>query len=156
MSSLTAALRREPGPEVLTIGAGPFFELWWRRARPCITVCDIDERAVELAKRDARSGAGGRRRDRPGPAAAYPDARFDLVVAMDVIEHLPETLPWLRELVRVTTARRNLFLTTPKYASKSLVTIENTALELVARAQGFSRDGPPPVEARPRRFRELF
>jgi SAM-dependent methyltransferase len=157
VSSLTAALGASPGPEVLNVGAGPFFELSVVDARARrITVCDIDERAVELAKRTHGSALAGADAIVPGQPLPYPDARFDLVVAMDVIEHLPEPLPWLRELVRVTRPGGHLFLTTPNYASKSLVAIENTALELVARTQGFSRDGLHPSKLDPDSFRELF
>jgi SAM-dependent methyltransferase len=157
VSALTAALGASPGPDVLNVGAGPFFELSLLDARARrITVCDIDERAVELAKQTHGAALAGADAVAPGVPLPYPDGSFDLVVAMDVIEHLPEPLPWLKELVRVTRHGGHLFLTTPNYASKSLVTLEKTALELVARRQGFSRDGLHPSKLDPDSFRQLF
>ena len=157
VAGLQAAIGASPGPEVLNLGAGPFLELTSIDARARrITVCDIDARAVELAKKlhgDALVRADTIAAGEPLP---YPDGSFDLVVAMDVIEHLPEPLPWLREVVRVTRSGGHLFLTTPNYASKSLVALETTALELVARVQGFSRNGLHPSKFDPARFRALF
>jgi len=140
VSALERALALSPGPEVLNLGSGPFFELerladGGRR----FTVCDIDPRAVELAKKryGARlAGADVLEPDRPLP---YPERRFDAVASMDVIEHVPEPLPWVREALRVLKPGGLLFLTTPNYGSRSLRVLENTALEVVARLQGFSR-----------------
>ncbi len=58
---------------------------------------------------------------------------------MYVVEHLVDPLPWLSDALRVLKPGGLLFLTTPNYASRSLRAIENTALEAIARAQGFSR-----------------
>lgn len=157
VNALTAAIGASPGPEVLNVGAGPFFELSLVDARARrITVCDIDERAIELAKKTHGPALAGADVIAAGVPLPYADASFDLVVAMDVVEHLPDPLPWLKELVRVTRRGGHLFLTTPNYASKSLVTIENTALELVARRQGFSRAGLHPSKLTPESFRQLF
>jgi SAM-dependent methyltransferase len=135
-----AALGRSPGPDVLNVGAGPFFELSRVDIRGRrLTVCDIDARAVELARELHGEKLAGADVLEPGAPLPYADASFDLVVAMEVIEHLAEPLPWLRELVRVLRPGGELLLTTPNYASASLVAIENTALELVARSHGFTR-----------------
>jgi hypothetical protein len=61
----------------------------------------------------------------------------------------------VRELFRVTKPDGMLFLTTPNYASKGLVTIERTALELIARRQGFSRKALHPSKLTPATLREL-
>ena len=58
---------------------------------------------------------------------------------MDEGEHLVDPLPWLQDALRVLKPGGLLFLTTPNYASRSLRAIENTALEAIARTQGFSR-----------------
>jgi SAM-dependent methyltransferase len=135
-----AALGRSQGPDVLNVGAGPFFELSRVDVRGRrLTVCDIDGRAVELAKKLHGQLLAGADTVEPGAPLPYADASFDLVVAMEVIEHLTDPLPWLRELVRVAKPGGELLLTTPNYASASLVAIENTALELVARSHGFTR-----------------
>jgi SAM-dependent methyltransferase len=157
VAGLEAALGASPGPEVLNLGAGPFLELSSIDARGRrITVCDIDDRAVSLARSLHGGALAGADTIEPGAPLPYADDRFDLVVAMDVIEHVPEPLGWLNELVRVTRRGGRLFLTTPNYASKSLVLLESTALELVARAQGFSRNGLHPSKLDPSSFRALF
>lgn len=157
VSALGAALGKSPGPEVLNVGSGPFFELSELDSRErTITVCDVDPRAIELARElhDGKlAGADVIRADAPLP---YPNDRFDLVVSMDVVEHLPDPGPWVRELLRVIKPEGMLFLTTPNYASKGLVTIERTALELVARAQGFSRKALHPSKLTPTSLRDLL
>ena len=159
VAALGAALGSSLGPEVLNVGAGPFFELTRVDATDRrITVCDIDPRAVALARElhgERLAGADVLEPDAPLP---YGDGRFDLVVSMDVIEHLPEAalLPWLVELFRVTKPGGLVFLTTPNYASKGLVFLEQTALELVARKQGFSRQALHPSKFTPTRLRDLL
>lgn len=136
-----------PGPDVLNLGSGPFFEL--SLLRDCgrrFTVCDVDPRAVELAREryGARlAGADVVGVDRPLP---YPDQSFDAVVSMEVIEHVVDPLPWVREALRVLKPNGLLFLTTPNYGSRSLRVLESTALEAVARLQRFSRKDLHPTK----------
>mgnify|MGYP001613381998 CR=1 FL=1 len=52
-------------------------------------------------------------------AARYPDAAFDWVVSLEVIEHLPLPTPHLRELARITRPGGLLLLTTPSFGGLS-------------------------------------
>ena len=140
VAALERALRQSPGPDVLNLGSGPFFELEsLADSGQRFTVCDIDPRAVELAQKRYATRLVGADVLEPDGTLPYADGRFDAVVSMDVIEHVPQPLPWVREALRVLKPGGLLFLTTPNYGSRSLRMIENTALEAVARLQHFSR-----------------
>ena len=137
---LANALSASAGAEVLNLGSGPFFEL---SALPPLgkrfTLCDIDPRALSVARELHGAAIAGTDTLTPGAPLPYPSAHFDAVVSMDVVEHLVDPLPWLQDALRVLKPGGLLFLTTPNYASHSLRMIENTVLEAIARAQGFSR-----------------
>ncbi len=159
VDALSSAIQASPGPRVLNIGSGPFFELQSidRRGREFeFTICDIDPRAVELAREI--HGSAITRSDvlEPDAPLPYQDGAFDLVVSMDVVEHVPHPLPWLEEAVRVIAPGGTLFLTTPNYESKSLRAIESTALEAIARVQGFSRKDLHPSKMTRRRLEDLL
>jgi SAM-dependent methyltransferase len=147
VESAASVLQRSAAREVLNIGAGPFFELS-RLDAPGrrFTICDIDSRAMDVAR--SRHGERIARADvvPPGAPLPYDDASFDVVLSMDVIEHVDPPLPWLREAWRVLKPRGTLFLTTPNYGSRSLRLLESTALEVLARAQGFSRKDIHPTK----------
>lgn len=140
VSELSSALSASVGPEVLNLGSGPFFELsTLPNLHKRFTLCDIDPRALSVAREIHGAALAGTDTLTPGAPLPYPTAHFDAVVSMDVIEHLVDPLPWLSDALRVLKPGGLLFLTTPNYASRSLRAIENTALEAIARAQGFSR-----------------
>lgn len=155
--ALQVEVRDAAGPAVLNVGSGPFLELRDLHVPDRrYTVCDIDARAVAFA----REVHGGRLEradvlepDRPLP---YEDASFDLAVSMDVIEHVLDPVGWLSEVVRVVRPGGRIFLTTPNYASRSLVAIENTALEAIARVQGFSRKHLHPTKMTSSRLRDVL
>jgi len=137
---LSSALAASVGSEVLNLGSGPFFELSeLPTLRKRFTLCDIDPRALALARELHGAALAGADVLTPGAPLPYPDAHFDAVVSMDVVEHLVDPLPWLADALRVLKPGGLLFMTTPNYASRSLRVIENTALEAIARTQGFSR-----------------
>lgn len=137
---LSRALENSVGSDVLNLGSGPFFEL---SALPALgkrfTLADIDPRALSVAREIHGAALAGTDVLTPGAPLPYPTARFDAVVSMDVVEHLVDPVPWLEDALRVLKPGGVLFLTTPNYASRSLRLIENTALEAIARSQGFSR-----------------
>lgn len=153
---LARTIAETPGHDVLDVGAGPFLERDLLPHDRRYVICDLDARAVEAARR--LHGAALVRADviEDGLHLPYGDATFDLVFSTDVIEHVREPAPWLRELERVTRPGGRLFLTTPNYASWSFRLLEATALELVARASGFSRRRLHPTKLDPARLRSLL
>jgi SAM-dependent methyltransferase len=140
VDGLRRAVALSPGPDVLNVGSGPFLELRQLAATPHrFTVCDTDPRAVQAAADLHGVQLVGADVIAPNEPLPYPSGRFDLVASMDVIEHVPNPTRWLTEIFRVLKSGGLLFLTTPNYASLSLNVIEGTALEAIARLQGFSR-----------------
>jgi SAM-dependent methyltransferase len=154
---LERVLSRHPGADVLNVGSGPFFELAeLEDVGARIAVCDIDPRAIDAAKE--LHGTKLARADVIAPGAMLPhdDASFDVVVSMDVIEHVPDPEPWVFDIVRVLRPGGCLFLTTPNYGFSTLGLLERTALEVIARVQGFSRKDIHPSKFSRRRLRETL
>jgi SAM-dependent methyltransferase len=157
IDALRATLVENPGSTVLNLGSGPFFELpELGSLNKSFTLADIDPRAIELAKEIHGGKIAGATVIQPNAPLPFADESFDIVVSMDVIEHVPEPLPWLRETVRVLRPNGVLFLTTPNYASWSLKFIESTALEAIARVQGFSRKNLHPSKMTPHSIERLL
>jgi 2-polyprenyl-3-methyl-5-hydroxy-6-metoxy-1,4-benzoquinol methylase len=157
VEGLSRVVQQNAGKEALNIGSGPFLELETIDARNTrFTICDIEPRAIELAKKLYGDTLAGADVVEPNAPLPYADARFDVVVSMDVIEHVADPLAWTREALRVLKPGGTLFLTTPNYASLSLRVIENTALEAVARFQGFSRKHIHPTKMTPDRLRHVL
>ncbi len=154
---LKIEVARTPGLEVLNIGSGPFLELErLPRDRRRYTICDIDERAIRLARELHGDRIKAADVLRPGEPLPYADNAFDLVVSMDVIEHVAPPEPWAREALRVLRPGGRLFITTPNYGSVSLRVIEQTVLEGIARKNGFSRSALHPTKFDRRRLEKLL
>jgi SAM-dependent methyltransferase len=140
VDALQRVVREGRGSELLNVGSGPFFELErLELGDRRFTICDIDNRAIELARQRYGSRLAGADVLLESGKLPYASDRFDAVVSMDVVEHVHDPLPWLEETLRVLKPGGLLFLTTPNYGSVSLRALESTALELIARAQRFSR-----------------
>ena len=147
----------KPRGEILNVGSGPFFELEQLPTGTRFTVCDIDARAIDLARKLHGARLAGADVVPESGRLPYDDARFDLVVSMDVIEHVVDPAPWLAEIVRVVRPGGSVFLTTPNYGrGSSLAFIERTVLEAVARLQGFSRARLHPSKFDRRRLRDAL
>jgi SAM-dependent methyltransferase len=154
---LKAEVARTPGLDVLNVGSGPFFELaHLPRDRRRHTICDIDERAIRMARELHGDRIKAANVLCPGEPLPYSNDAFDLVVSMDVIEHVNPPEPWAREALRVLRPGGRLFLTTPNYGSVSLRMIEQTVLEAIARMNGFSRSALHPTKFDRRRLEELL
>jgi len=69
---------------------------------------DISEEAVEYNRERGREVSLGSIEQMP-----FPDSRFDLVLALDIIEHVPDDLQALRELFRTLRPGGSLLVTVP-------------------------------------------
>lgn len=76
---------------------------------------DVDATEISKGAIDGLLAAGATVFMGDVAAARYPDRRFDLVVSVEVIEHLPAPMAHLAELCRVTRPGGLLLLTTPNF-----------------------------------------
>lgn len=147
-------LRASEGSDVLNVGSGPFLERPHFPAHHRYHACDVDPEAVAVVR--ARYSDVPAERVHPGEPLPYPDGAFDVVMASEVIEHIVDAGPWLDELLRVLRTGGRLLLTTPNYGFSTLPLIERTLLELLARRQGFTREGIHPNKLTRPRLRRLL
>jgi SAM-dependent methyltransferase len=135
---------------VLNVGCGMFLNLPDLPRQLRYVGTDLDPRAVEACRAHYAAhpipGAPALELAQAGEESLpFADASFDAAYATEVIEHCARPEVWLREVMRVVRPGGRVLLTTPNYASVSLNVIESTALEVVARAQGFTRRGIHPI-----------
>lgn len=79
--------------------------------------------------------------DRALPRLPFPDGAFDLVVSIDVHEHLDDPLPVTRELARVARSGGTVLITTPNGNERKLAVRIKKAVGMDARAYGHRRVG---------------
>ena len=107
-----ARLGLPPGARILDAGCGSGRVL--DELAQYGSVTGIDASPVAVAAAEARGHDVSRARVEELP---FPDGSFDLVTCLDVIEHTPDDLRALSELVRVTRPGGYLFVTVPAYQS---------------------------------------
>jgi SAM-dependent methyltransferase len=135
---------RRPRATVLVIGCGLMHELDRAPADLRIIVADLDARAVAAveSKGDPRIERGivvdGER-----PVDDYITG-VDAIYAKEVIEHVVPWQAWLAGVWRAIAPGGALWLSTPNYGEPWLAALEATALEWVARRDGFTRRGLHP------------
>jgi SAM-dependent methyltransferase len=100
------------GAEILDAGCGSGRNMVELAAFGHVTGLELSEASLERARsRNAGEVVGGSLTE-PLP---FPDARFDLAVALDVLEHLDDDATALRELRRVVRPHGRLLITVPAY-----------------------------------------
>jgi SAM-dependent methyltransferase len=114
-----------PGERVLDLGCGAgrhAFEMYRRGADVIAFDQDADElagvRDLFVAMREAGEVPDGAEADvKEGDALALPfaDGEFDRVVAAEILEHVPDDIGAIRELVRVTRPGGTVALTVPRW-----------------------------------------
>jgi 2-polyprenyl-3-methyl-5-hydroxy-6-metoxy-1,4-benzoquinol methylase len=112
-------------------------------------VCDLDPRCIEVVSEkfpEIRGTAGA-------DLSGYADDSFDFIISTEVIEHVEDALPWLRQIFRLAAPGATVILSTPNYGVSLLPVVEYTFLELVARLKGFSRLGIHPNKYSARKMR---
>jgi SAM-dependent methyltransferase len=113
---LLAVLRKflpEPGRlEILDAGCGTGINLDYLAEFGTVTGVDSSEEAIQFCRR--RGHEGVQRADLTR-LDAFADGRFDLVTALDVVEHIDDDRAAVRELVRVVRPGGMLLVTVPAF-----------------------------------------
>lgn len=93
------------GKQVLDVGCGHGYTLFWlarRFPRATLLGMDIDAHQIEGCRRATRATGVTNLHFRPGVYTDLPDeARYDLVIAIDVLEHLHEDEAMLAKIATV-------------------------------------------------------
>jgi SAM-dependent methyltransferase len=120
----------QPGERVLDLGCGAgrhAFEMYRRGADVIALDQDADElagvRDLFVAMREAGEVPEGAEADvKEGDALALPfaDGEFDRVVAAEILEHIPDDLSAIAELVRVTRPGGTVALTVPRWLPEAI------------------------------------
>ena len=120
----------KPGTTVIDVGAGAgrhSYEAYRRGA----DVIAFDQNAEELAEVDTMLQAMGQAGEAPASAKAqvvvgdalalpYPDGTFDVVIASEILEHVPDDRGAIAELVRVLRPGGSLAITVPRWMPEKI------------------------------------
>jgi 2-polyprenyl-3-methyl-5-hydroxy-6-metoxy-1,4-benzoquinol methylase len=142
---LQVVASENPSGHVLIVGCGLLHEIDTAPAGLQFSVADIDARAVDavMSRNDPRIIAGYVvSPEIPIDVSLSQlgfDGKFAAIYAKEVVEHVNAWPLWLVGLRRALSNSGRLWLSTPNYGEPWLPLIESTALELVARMDGFSR-----------------
>ncbi|MFL5496386.1 MAG: methyltransferase domain-containing protein [Gemmatimonadales bacterium] len=114
VTSLTARLGSLRGLRILDFGAGVGeFATRLASAGGLVECVEPDPEAQrQLAQRGLRGYP-----NLDALVAGEPNARFDLITAIEVVEHLEDPVAYLQRLARITRPRGALFLSTPNFES---------------------------------------
>jgi SAM-dependent methyltransferase len=94
--------------QVLDVGCGGGATMESLRRYGRVQGMEISEEAVEYNRARGREVSLGYIERMP-----FPDSRFDLALALDIIEHVPDDLQALRELFRIIRPGGSLLITVP-------------------------------------------
>jgi SAM-dependent methyltransferase len=111
MSLLRRHLPRGGNLEILDAGCGTGINLDYLAEFGTVIGADVSEEAIEFCRR--RGNSSVRRADLR--ELDWPDASFDLVTALDVIEHIDRDDAAVHELARVTKPGGHLLVTVPAF-----------------------------------------
>lgn len=156
--ALVRIVRRYHRPRVLVVGCGLEPTLPGL-PEAVFHACDLDPRAIDACKRAlpemaSRLAACPSELELPSEGELAGD--FDVVIAKEVVEHLPDPAPWARLLASRVKLGGVLLLTTPNYGLDStLGLLESTVLEWIARRDGYSRRHIHPSKFTARSFARL-
>jgi 2-polyprenyl-3-methyl-5-hydroxy-6-metoxy-1,4-benzoquinol methylase len=149
---------RCPGARVLVVGCGlePFFP-----GVRGVTFygCDLDPQAIAESQRlfpEMRERLAVCPSENTLPSEGTFAGDFDVVLAKEVVEHLPAPEPWAQMLAERVKIGGALLLSTPNYGlDSSLGILERTVLEWVARKDGYTRAHIHPSKFDRRRLHDL-
>jgi 2-polyprenyl-3-methyl-5-hydroxy-6-metoxy-1,4-benzoquinol methylase len=104
------------GQQVLEIGCGPGqFALWLAQQGGEVIAGDFSGEACRIAREIAGDRADVRRLDAQNLVEPLGRDRFDLVVCLETLEHVPDHDRALREIVAVTKPGGRIVVSTPNY-----------------------------------------
>jgi 2-polyprenyl-3-methyl-5-hydroxy-6-metoxy-1,4-benzoquinol methylase len=149
--------RLAEGGRVLDLGCGDgLFTHLAAMQKVNVVGLDPEERAIEQARertaRQAYPGTAPAFARGAGDAMPFEDGAFDLVFALDVIEHLRNPVAVLREIVRVLAPCGRLLLTTPAWqlgawSDPTYHVTEYAPEELVRQVEAVNRRGTARLKA---------